>query len=184
MREIEIKARVQDSAALLKKLAHKQIELSEPVTQRDRVFGLLGEDGGGQNKRPWLRIRTEMKGSETKQIFTFKRSVTNQLDSIEYETEVSSEAELENIILELGFEPYSDTTKTRRKERVDDIELCYDDVQDLGVFIEAEKLVEDKADFEVITAQLWRLLGSLDVVRDDQVYDGYDVLGRKQNGLM
>lgn len=184
MREIEIKARVQDGATLLEKLAQKQIELSEPVTQRDRVFGLLGENGGGHNKRPWLRIRSETKGSETKQIFTFKRSVTNQMDSIEYETEVSSEAELEKIILELGFEPYSDTTKVRRKARVDDTELCYDDVKGLGVFIEAEKLVEDTADYETVTAQLWVLLESLGVVRDDQEHDGYDVLTRKRDGLL
>lgn len=184
MREIEIKAQVRDGTALLKKLTQKQIELGEPVMQRDRVFGLLGEDGGGHNKRPWLRIRSETKGSETKQIFTFKRSVTNQMDSIEYETEVSSEAELEKIILELGFEPYSDTTKVRRKTKVDDIELCYDDVESLGVFIEAEKLVKDNADYETVADQLWVLLESLGVMRDDQVHDGYDVLTRKRDGLL
>lgn len=184
MREIEIKAKVQDNATLIDALAKKQIKLSEPVRQRDRVFGMPGEGGGGHNASPWLRIRTETKGGETKHIFTFKKSVTNQMDCIEYETEVTDEAELEKMILELGFEPYSDLTKVRRKARIDDIELCYDDVKGLGEFVEAEKLVADEANYQIVAAELWALLESLGVVRGHQVRDGYDVLMRKQAGLL
>lgn len=183
MREIEIKAQVQDRDSLLDSIAQKQIKLSEPIKQRDRVFGMPGENGGGHNTLPWLRIRTESKEGETKHIFTFKKSVTNQMDSIEYETEVADEAELEKMVLGLGFEPYSDLTKVQRKTRIGDIELCYDDVNGLGEFVEAEKLVADDADYEIVAAELWALLEDLGIVRDHQVHDGYDVLGRKRDGL-
>ncbi len=67
--------------------------LSDPVTQRDQVFGIEGANGGDGQSRPWLRIRTETKGDTIKQIFTLKKSVTSQLDSIEHETEIADEKE-------------------------------------------------------------------------------------------
>jgi len=180
MREIEIKARVADKAGLQAALARQQIVLSEPVMHRDRVFGQLNEEGGGTNTLPWLRIRTETKDGVTTQIFTFKRAVTNQMDSIEHETEVVDAEELEAIILQLGFTPYSDLTKTRQKARVGEIEICVDTVEGLGEFIEAEKLTSDDADYSAVAEELWTLLESLDISRDDHVSDGYDVLMRKK----
>jgi adenylate cyclase, class 2 len=179
MREIEIKARVTDGTKLQAALARQQIVLSEPVTHRDRVFGQLNEEGGGTNTLPWLRIRTETKKGVTTQIFTFKRAVTNQMDSIEHETEVVDAEELEAIILQLGFAPYSDLTKTRQKARVGEIEICVDTVEGLGEFIEAERLTPDDVDYDAVAEELWTLLESLDVSRDDHVSDGYDVLMRK-----
>jgi len=183
MREIEIKARVTDRTKLQVALARQQIHLSEPVTHRDRVFGQLNEEGGGNNTLPWLRIRTEIKKGVTTQIFTFKRAVTNQMDSIEHETEVVDADELQAIILQLGFTPYSDLTKTRQKARVGEIEICIDTVEGLGDFIEAEKLMPDDADYTTVAEELWRLLESLDVSHDDHVTDGYDVLMRKKLGI-
>jgi adenylate cyclase class 2 len=180
MREIEIKARVADKAGLQAALERQRIVLSEPVTHRDRVFGQLNEEGGGDNTLPWLRIRTETKNGATTQIFTFKRAVTNQMDSIEHETEVINAEELEAIILQLGFTLYSDLTKTRQKARVGEIEICVDTVEGLGEFIEAEKLTPDDADYAAVAEELWVLLESLDVSRDDHMTDGYDVLMRKK----
>lgn len=62
MREIEIKVRLRDKEGLLAALAAKGVVLSEPVHQRDQVFGLPGEAGGDGNTAPWLRVRTETRG--------------------------------------------------------------------------------------------------------------------------
>lgn len=179
MREIEIKARVVAKTALLDAIAKQNIVLSEPATQRDRVFGVIGGDDGGGNTLAWLRIRTETKAGKTMQIFTLKRSVTNQMDSIEHETEVTDESELEKIILQLGFSPYSDLTKIRQKAKVGEIELCFDIVEGLGEFVEAEKLTADDADYDEVASELWSFLEKLGVSRDDHVTDGYDVLMKK-----
>jgi adenylate cyclase class 2 len=183
MREIEIKASVADKPALLNQLVLQGMRVSKPVTHRDRVFGVAGEMGGDTNTVPWLRIRTETKDGVVTQIFTLKRSVTNQMDSIEHETEVLDAAELEHIIKHLGFEPYSDLTKTRQKAKVGDIELCIDTVDGLGDFVEAEMLTDDDADYDMVAEKLWRLLESIGVQRDHHVTDGYDVLIRKAQGL-
>lgn len=184
MREIEIKARVADKALLLKVLEEKGVELSWPVTQRDQVFGLPGVDGGNDtNGAPWLRIRTETRNGKTIQIFTLKKSVTNQMDSIEHETEIHDATELAAIIGHLGFGPYSDLTKIRQKAKLGEIELCIDTVGELGDFIEAEKLTADDADYDKVAAELWEVLGSFGVEKSQHVTDGYDVLMRKHQGL-
>jgi hypothetical protein len=46
MREIEIKARVADKLQLLHILKSQDVALSDPITQRDQVFGIAGVDGG------------------------------------------------------------------------------------------------------------------------------------------
>ncbi len=184
MREIEIKARVADKSALQTLLSEKEIDLSQPVTQRDQVFGLPGVDGGDDtNSVPWLRIRTETKNGKVSQIFTLKKSVTNQMDSIEHETEIHDPVELAAIIGHLGFTPYSDLTKIRQKAKVGQIELCIDSVEGLGDFIEAEKLTEESVEYDTVAAELWEILGSFGIEKSAHVTDGYDVLMRKQQGL-
>lgn len=182
MREIEIKARVIDSEVLRMALARRGVVLSEPVRQHDVVWGMPGVRGGNGAITPWLRIRSETKGTTERHIFTLKRSVTNQLDSIEHETEIISRDQMEHIIDELGYVLYSDLTKIRQKAQVDDIEICLDTVDGLGTFIEAEKLVEDQADYQMVIDELRGLFDEIGVHRDDEVTDGYDVLMNKKLG--
>lgn len=180
MREIEIKARVRDKEGLLARLANSGVKLSEPVTHHDRVFGPRGVDGNdGANTASWLRIRTETKGNDVKHIFTLKKSVTNQMDSIEHETEVADDTELAKIIEYIDFVPFSDLTKTRQKARVGTIEVCVDTVEGLGDFIEAEILTDNSADYDSVAAELWAFLEGLGVTRENHVEEGYDVLQNK-----
>ena len=180
MREIEIKARVKNKAKLLTRLVDGGVQLSDPVTQHDRVFGPNGVDGNdGDNTAPWLRIRTETKGDSVRHIFTLKKSVTNQMDSIEHETEVADPSELAKIIEYIDFVPYSDLIKTRQKARVGTIEVCVDTVESLGDFIEAEILTDNSADYDHVAAELWEFLERFGISRDDHIEDGYDVLQNK-----
>lgn len=176
MREIEIKARVRDEQALRDALGVRGVKLSEPIKQHDQVFGLPGAVGGSHSN--WLRIRTE---NDNKHLFNLKRSVTGQLDSIEHETEVADAAEMENIIKELGYVPFSDITKTRQKAKIGDIEICLDSVDGLGVFIEAERLCEHDTDAVQVTSELWKLFTELGVSKIDEVLEGYDVMVKKLN---
>jgi adenylate cyclase class 2 len=183
MREIEIKASIADRPTLIAALTSHGVTVSAPVTQHDRVYGVRGVGGAGANTAPWLRIRSELKDGVTKHIFTLKKSVTNQLDSIEHETEVADATELEKIINHLDFTPYSDLTKTRQKAHIGDIEICIDHIDQLGDFIEAEKLTGDDAEYELIVQELWAVFETLGVSKADEVTDGYDVLMNKHLGI-
>ncbi len=184
MREIEIKVRLQDKEGLLAALAAKGVVLSEPVHQRDQVFGLPGEAGGDGNTAPWLRVRTETHGqgeNETKRtLFTLKRSVTGQLDSIEHETEVGDPDVMIAIVKELGFVSFSDVSKTRQTGKLNDVEVCIDSVEGLGDFMELEQLADEGADPVTIVNGLWREMAELGISsRHDEVTDGYDILMKK-----
>ncbi len=179
MREIEIKARVLDVDVLQKNLANLNIELSKPKNQHDVVYAKPGSvEGSGE--ACWLRIRTE---DDTKHIFTLKKSVRGHLDSIEHETEIADPLELRSILLLLGFELYSDLVKTRQTSHVGDIELCFDRVEGLGIFVEAEKLVADSANHVKVESELWGFFSSIGVLKKDEVLEGYDVLDRRAKGL-
>jgi adenylate cyclase class 2 len=182
MREIEIKARASNHQQIIDAIVERGGVVSEPVTQHDRVYGVPGVPGASENNEPWLRIRTETKGDSVKHFFTLKKSITNQLDSMEYETEISNDKELEKIIENINFAPYSDLTKTRRKAKIADIEVCIDSVEGLGDFVEAEKMMPDDADYMLVIDELWLLLESLGVSKADEVTDGYDVLMNKHLG--
>ncbi len=181
MREIEVKVRVESLGAIRAALKQKGVRLSEPVTHHDIVWGLPGVPSGTDD--PWLRLRTETKGNEVRHLFTMKRSVAGrQLDSIEHETEVSDPEALVGIVENINFALYSDITKTREKAHYGDIELCLDNVDGLGEFVEAEKLTVDDADFQAVTSELWGFLESLGASRHDEVTDGYDVLVNRKLG--
>lgn len=180
MREIEIKARIATVQSIIDILQAQGVTVSEPVIQHDRVYGQNGVEDTDDNTTPWLRIRSETKQGSTRYIFTLKRSVTNQMDSIEHETEVADPVELEAIIRQLSFSLYSDLTKTRQKARKGDIEICIDAVDGLGSFVEAEKLTDEDVDYDSIVAELWQVLEKFGVRREDEVTDGYDVLMNKK----
>ena len=172
MREIEIKARVADKNSLLVAIRDAGITLSQPIKQHDVVYGQVGVDDNASGSI-WLRIRTE---NDSKTIFTLKQQHSGGLDSIEHETQIADPDELASIIAILGFTLYSDLTKTRQKAYYNGIEICVDEVDKLGIFIEAEKLAEKDVDGVTITSALWAELEKLGVDRANEVFEGYDVL--------
>jgi len=177
MREIEIKAKVADKQALIDSITRTSIQLSDPIKQHDVVYGV----GGTADNAPgsiWLRIRTE---NDTKVIFTLKKQHWGGLDSIEHETEVVDSKELASIISLLGFTLYSDLTKTRQKAHYNNIEICVDTVDGLGVFIEAEQFADEDANGRAVVEELWVELGKFGVNRIDEVFEGYDVLLNRKN---
>ena len=183
MREIEIKARANNIPSIVEAITRQGGSVSEPIIQHDRVYGMVGVAGASENGEPWLRIRSETKAGVTKQLFTLKKSITNQMDSIEHETEVLDEKEIEAIIKHLNFVPYSDLTKTRRKAKIGEVEVCVDHLEGLGDFIELEKLTDEVVAYDVVIAELWTIFESLGVIKADEITDGYDVLMNKHLGI-
>jgi adenylate cyclase, class 2 len=174
MREIEIKARVSNKVALKKALVDRQIKLSKPVEQHDVVYYIEGTQDNAPDS-VWLRLRTENK---TKTILTLKKQHRGGLDSIEHETVVADADETKSIINALGFTLYSDLIKNRQKARIGDVEICLDEVEDLGTFVEAEKIADLDTDGKQVEKELWELFKSFGIDKADEVLEGYDVLHR------
>lgn len=171
MREIEIKARVTSKEQLFESLHTRGIALSDPIKQHDEVWYEPGAPIGTIGKNT-LRIRTQ---NDTTSIFTLKQTVA-ALDKIEHETTIDNAEQMRAIIMLMHYIPYSALTKVRRKATVGDIEICVDEVEGLGTFIEAEKLCANNADGDATRDELWELLSTIGISKANQVTKGYDVL--------
>lgn len=174
MREIEIKARLEDIDDAIHKLRIANVTLGGVKEQHDVVY-CLPEDKLKENSPDtnWLRIRTENK---TTVYFTLKRSVSSSLDSIEHETIVANAEELEAMLRYMGYVVYSDLVKIRRTGHIGDVELCVDEVPLLGSFIELEKLCDESVDGTQVEAELMHTLDLLGITYGERVMRGYDEL--------
>jgi len=172
-KEIEVKARVSDLEVLAKKLENMGVILSEPIIQNDQTF--IDESYGSYDKfqpgRNILRIRE----NNGKFIFTIKQSQSNELDSIERETEITEPEEFKEALFLMGYKPAVEIYKVRRKAKYNGYEICLDEVKGLGSFVEVEKIT-DNENTDEIQNELFGFLESLGVKREDRVTNGYDTL--------
>ncbi len=172
-KEVEVKARVQSPAQLIKNLAAIGVVLSDPIEQHDTTFvdaqyGSYDQFHPGKNI---LRIRE----SGGKFLFTLKQPQKNELDAVERETEIGNPREFKEALLLMGYEQQVEVHKTRRTARSRGYEICIDAVHNLGSFIEVEKITDDE-DAEHVQEELFRFLESIGVQRKDRELRGYDTL--------
>lgn len=169
--EIEVKAKVRDFELIKNKLVNIGCKLSEPIIQNDYIYTIKGLDiNKGYNNSPVLRIR-EQNG---KYIFTLKKNRNNELDCIEKELEISNKEIMQEIFELMGYESNVSVHKSRIKCNYNEYEICLDEVEDLGSYIEVEKISDD--DGEKVQNELFDFLQTLGVLKEDRVFNGYDTL--------
>lgn len=172
MKEVEVKARIKNKQEMIAKLEALGCKFSEAVIQKDTVFApqnvmTLPADKGV----PILRIR-EQNG---KYILTLKIRLTNGLDKHESETEILNPVGMREIILSTGFKEMVSFQKTRQKTKYKDWEVCVDEIEGLGYFMETEELSED-GDSAAMQANMFEFLQTLGVQKADLEDFGYDVI--------
>jgi len=173
MREIEVKARLRDEADFLVAASKLGIEFGQAMTQADRTF--LSDTPYGDPAWNIFRLRRQ----DDKTLFTLKFHASDRSrDNHEYETEVKDGDQIQKILERLGYKQDVYINKSRRITHYKDLELCLDEVERLGAFVEVEKLAADDADVDQIQDELWSLLKSCGVAEEDRVHDGYDTLIR------
>lgn len=178
--EIETKARLVEREAVMQKLESLGCVLGEPKTQDDTVFAaktatleeFLSND-------VFLRIRIQ---DGQKVVLTAKKPVRKSAEVLvkhEHETVVES-AEQTRAILELmGLVPVVRTVKVRRTGHVGTYEVCIDDIEGLGSFIELE-VMGDAENAERVQAEMGEFLASLGINASERVTKGYDILMLEQ----
>lgn len=173
-KEVEVKIKVSDFEITKQKLIEIGCVFSEPIIQDDITFvdsnyGAYDEFQSGKNI---LRIRK----NNDKYIFTIKQPQKNEMDSIERETEISDPNEFKEALLLMGYRQVVEIHKTRVKTKYNDYEICLDKVEDLGCFIEVEKIVENNDDSEMIQNELLEFLQKLGLNISNRILNGYDTL--------
>ena len=173
MREIEIKARLTDRNLITQKLTSLGCVFEDQIAQNDTVYVKnVGSIEIYNANDVVLRIRIKNKD---KIIFTLKKRMGNNLEAIEHETEVDSKEEMEQALFLMGYQEAMKINKTRIITHYNGCEICLDEVEGLGSFIEMEKLVED-GDGQQIQEELFQFFLSLGITRDERIMSGYDLL--------
>jgi len=170
MFEIEVKAKVDNLPEIARKLSKLGCKISAPIFQYDRIYNEKGKINPRGKKGNVLRIRQQ----EDKILLTLKKNRTNELDCIEHELEISSVEEMENILLQMGYQLAVEIRKTRQKAKYQNYEICLDEVEGLGTFVEVEKITNEPA--EKVQEELFQFLESLGVAKDQRISKGYDTL--------
>ncbi len=171
-KEIEVKAKVKSFEEIKAKLEELGCTFTEPVIQDDTIFVNFDSDFAGIKPADanFLRIR-KAKG---KILFTLKRDGKNELDCIEREVEISDADQFRDSLEFMGYHAVVQVSKTRVKTKYNDMEICLDEVKNLGSFIEVEKIAS--GDSDIIQNELFTFLESLGVSKEDRVFKGYDTL--------
>ncbi|MFA6097462.1 MAG: class IV adenylate cyclase [Candidatus Paceibacterota bacterium] len=173
MREIEIKLKVENLGELAKKLSERGYELSDPIQQHDIVYSLKDKPQRIEYaKEGDISIRIRRSGGKAE--LNLKQQQSNEMDNLEYETEVKDPEAMHQILLKLGYVPEVEVKKIRRKGKLGPYEICLDEVERLGTFVELEKLAPDNTDPEEIREELFRELEKLGLSRKDEETRGYD----------
>ena len=179
MNEIEVKAKLKNKEALMKLLKDAGITVHDSRYQKDTVYwpNDIKDPSAHLFGRNFLRVREQKIGDNKKVLFTLKQSLKGQLDSIEHEIEIKEEdtAKMFAMFELLGFYKFVTVEKERVTARIGDVEICVDDVVGLGSFVELEKFgAENQA--ENIHKELYSILESWGITKEDYVYVGYDIL--------
>ena len=183
MTEIEVKAQLKDKKGVMEKLTALGCTFSDPKTQDDTVWvEQMGTMETFLSNKVFLRVRIQ---NGEKIILTAKKSKektgNGSLVKREHEVLVDSAQEAEGILEMLGLCRAVRTVKKRQTAHYKEYEICIDEIEHLGAFIEIERIGE-KEEAENIQKEMIEFLISLGVREEDRVQKGYDILMLEENG--
>lgn len=178
MREVEVKAKISDLELTLEKLKELGCEFGQEISQKDIIYIKNGLTLVGKKERNFIALRT--RSQEEKTLFTLKKSQENELDSIEIEFEIGDAEKMKLVLEMLGYNEIVRVNKIRKKCKYNKYEICLDEVDGLGKFIEVEEIIKDNGDSLRVQKELWNFLSSIGVKEEDRVVNGYDVLMYKE----
>ena len=173
MREIEIKLKVSNLQDVEQGLKNKGCVLSEPISQHDVIYSLKGSKNEFQSASEGdiiIRIRH----LKDKAQLNLKQQKSSEMDNLEYETCVEDAEAMHKILETLGWHPVVEVKKTRKKGKIGEYEVCLDQVEKLGTFVELEKMTSDDANPEEVKEELFKELEALGLSRSDEETRGYD----------
>ncbi len=171
MREIEVKAKIRDKKKLFEKAAVLGIAFREPIVQDDITY----ETAMPKDDPSWNIFRIRRQNDATILTMKYKAS-SNSRDNYERESKIEDANEIAHMLERLGYAHGVPIKKTRQIAKYNQLEICIDEVDGLGIFIEVEQLTNDDVDGDEIQKNLWNFLMQFGVVDEDRVYKGYDTL--------
>jgi len=175
--EIEVKAKVDDLEDVKKKLVALGAKFSNQEKQDDSYFKQKGKENEDQVPGSFIvRIREESeKAFLTTKAMTEESGVWHEL-----ETAVSDPKQLREIIVQMGYVHMFDINKIRDKGMLDGVELCLDEIKQLGKYFEAAIEAETKNGAKQKIMALFQKIGINEIQVEPR---GYARIISENNGV-
>ncbi len=171
MREIELKFNVDNLDKLISNLNKLGCEVGSITTQNDTIYVSNLDNVESVEGSIWLRVRKENDKVE----LNLKKQSAKLQESKEIEFSVSSYEKANQFLEELGYKKWVVVNKKRRYAKYKDYNLCIDEVERLGAFIEIELLVNED-DTKDYIMDLKDVASELGLDKDNIVNSHYDTM--------
>lgn len=173
MREIEIKMKVTDLSLLREKLESMGAQFVQPINQIDTTY--LKGDGVKTTSLKEGDIILRIRRQDDKAVFNLKQQKSGEMDNLEFETDISEPDNMHKILLLMNWRVDMVVKKIRQKGKLADYEICLDQVEELGTFIEIEKICDDDVDPLKIREEIFSIFSQLGIPKEEEEIHGYDV---------
>ena len=171
MREIELKFQVDNFDKIKSILDDNNEKLSEEYHQSDTIYVSDLNDTESKEGSIWLSVRKVNDKIE----MNLKKQSAKKMESEEIEFEVSDYFLANKFLSALGYKEWVQVNKKRVYSKYDDVNICMDEVERLGYFIELELLIDenDEKDYESILLDYAKKLG---IDTDRRINSHYDTM--------
>lgn len=177
MKEIEVKYQLEDRNKFLKKLEALGCEISEVNHQKDTIYV---SDVNHIENTPgsiFLRVR---KDNDKIELNAKKHEKVMQART-EVEFGVSSYSDANKFLELIGFQKWVEVSKKRVHTFYKDCNICIDEVDTLGSFVELEYVVDDKEEEEKVLEKIEKIAKEIGIDTKRVVNQYYDEMIAERN---
>lgn len=171
MREIELKFKVDNIDDIISFLEKSNCEISDTECQYDTIYVQNLDNVESTEGSVWLRVRK----TNDKIELNYKKQSAKKMESEEIEFEVNSYEKANAFLKALGFKEWVQVNKKRRYSKYQDYNICIDEVERLGTFVEIELLVNEQNDINY-EEQLLNVAKEIGINTDNRINSHYDTM--------
>ena len=172
MREIELKFKIKDKDELLNRLDSLDCKIGELIEQKDTIYVNDLNNIESLEGSVWLRVRKEQDNIE----LNYKKQSSKKQESKEIEFGVDSYEKAKQFLEELGYKKWVEVNKKRRYSKYEGANICIDEVERLGNFVEIELLVDEEDKVDNYEDELLKIAEKLGINIKNKVDDHYDTM--------
>jgi adenylate cyclase class 2 len=176
--EIEARTEVKNLDEIRQELIALGVVFKSTQRQVDSYYKEEGKEKEAQEPgSSVLRIRTQ----NEKNFLTFKALTEQRGAWIEHEVEIDDPEEMDSILSEIGYVKVLTMAKERTSGTFEDLEVCLDNIGELGYFIE---IAVDSEDKEGGKEKIVRFLNKLGFKEEEIEHRGYARILFENQGVM
>lgn len=170
MRQVEVKAKINDLDALKDKLVLLGYFFSPALFQQDRLY-LPNALAYPDIKEGTISMR--IRNTNGTYSLSLKKKWDQDFDDIEREVTIDDSEQAAEMLKYMWYYQVLEISKVRQKASYNGLTICLDAVEELGSFINIRKTVE-WGSVDHIRQQLQSFLLGLGILEGQIVYDRYD----------